>query len=117
MPRVAHLRKYFNLVNDVIRDDDVYENVYIGDVLSFAISHIKDRSIWITIQNNINVIAVATLRDVKAIILTEGVKPDANMLQKSKQENIPIFTTELSHFETAKLLILQEKEGQNETLL
>jgi len=39
------------------------------------------------------------------------------MLQKSKQENIPIFTTELSHFETAKLLILQEKEGQNETLL
>ncbi|WAM32884.1 DRTGG domain-containing protein [Caldicellulosiruptor morganii] len=116
MPRVSHLKKYFNLVNDVVKDD-IYENVYIGDILSFAISHIKDNSIWITIQNNVNVIAIATLRDVKAIILTEGVKPDTSMLNKSKQESIPVFTTELSHFETAKLLILQEKEGRNETLL
>lgn len=109
MPKIEKLRRYFNLANDVIKDD-IYENVYIGDILSFAISHIKDNSIWITIQNNVNVVAVATLRDVKAIILTEGIKPDAEMLEKSKHENIPIFTTELSHFETAKLLIFQEKE-------
>lgn len=117
MPRVAYLRKYFNLVNDVIRDNDVYENVYIGDVLSFAISHIKDNSIWITIQNNINVIAVATLRDVKAIILTEGVKPDANMLQNLNRKIFLFSQPSFLILRPPKLLILQEKEGQNETLL
>lgn len=107
MLRVSDLNNYFQLENG-INSQEEFSNVYIGDILSFAVSHIKEDSIWITVQNNINVIAVAVLREVKAIILTEGVKPDNNMLKKSQQEGIPIFTTELSHFETAKLLVIQE---------
>lgn len=90
MPSILDLCRYFELANGTVKDEQ-YENVYIGDVLSFAISHIKDNSIWITIQNNVNVVAIATLREVKAIILTEGVKPDADMLQKSIEQQIPIF--------------------------
>lgn len=116
MPSILDLGSYFELANGIVKDEK-YENVYIGDVLSFAISHIKDKSIWITIQNNVNVVAIATLREVKAIILTEGVKPDFDMLQKSIEQQIPIFTTELSHFETARLLILKEKEDKNEAIL
>jgi len=104
------------LANGIVKDEQ-YENVYIGDVFSFAISHIQDNSIWVPIHNNVNVVAIATLREVQAIILTEGVKPDPDMLKTSIEQQIPIFTTELSHFETARLLILKEKGDKNEALL
>lgn len=109
--KISELKRYFTLENGIDSECE-YKNVFVGDVLSFAISHIKDDSIWITIQNNVNVIAVSKLTDVKAIILTEGMKPDEQMLKKSIEENIPIFSTYLSSYETIKLLITQEENSK-----
>ncbi|MEZ0536112.1 DRTGG domain-containing protein [Caldicellulosiruptoraceae bacterium PP1] len=107
MISISNLKKYFELENG-IETDLSFRNIYIGDVLSLAISQLKEDSLWLTMQNNINVCAVAVLREVKVILITSGIKPDNNLLTKSIQENIPIYTTNLDHFQAIKLLIKNE---------
>lgn len=102
------LEKYFKKENYIINDYD-FNNIYIGDVLSIAVAKIKENSIWFTCQNNINVAAVAVLRDVKGIIITEGFIPDKKLIDKCNEEGIYVFTTYLSNYEAIKLLF--EKEG------
>ena len=45
------------------KDTVTYHGVYAGDLLSRAMSHVKAGSLWITIMNNMNVIAVASLTE------------------------------------------------------
>lgn len=55
------------------KDTVTYHGVYAGDLLSRAMSHVKAGSLWITIMNNMNVIAVASLTEAAAVLLAEGV--------------------------------------------
>lgn len=72
---------------------------YVGDLLSFVMSHAKEEDVWITIQGHINSVAVASLLGLSAIILTENVEPDQEMISKANEEDIPILCTALNSFE------------------
>ena len=74
---------------------------YVGDLLSFVMSHAKEKEVWITIQGHINSVAVASLLELSAIILTENVEADEEMINKANQEAIPILSTNLNSFEVA----------------
>jgi predicted transcriptional regulator len=51
--------------------------------------------------------AIASLRDVSAVILVKGLQPDADMLEKANEEGIPVLGTELETFEiTGKIFEL-----------
>ena len=54
-----------------------------------------------------NIVAVASLRAVSAIIIAHGFEPDEDTVESAKEENIPIFTTELDPFAIAKKLVLE----------
>ena len=60
-------------------DSVQWDGVYVGDLLSRAMSHVHESNLWITIMSNSNVIAVASLTEAAAVILAEGVEllPDA----------------------------------------
>lgn len=77
---------------------------YIGDLLSLAMASVKEGTLWITIQTNINVAAVASLGDAACVIIADGFKPDENMCEKAQEEGIPIITTDLSAHEIASEL-------------
>ena len=64
---------------------------YCGDLLSWVMGKVDSEAAWITVMNNINVAAVAVLRDVSCVILAEGVKPDDNLLAKAKSEDLCLF--------------------------
>lgn len=85
-----------------------YENeisgCYIGDLLSLAMANVKEGTVWITIQTNINIAAVASLGDAACIITADGFTADENTVKKANIEGITIFSTELSAYETAKRL-------------
>ena len=49
---------------------------YIGDLMSLAMTGVHEDMIWITIQTNINVVAVASLADGACIIMPDGTSPD-----------------------------------------
>jgi hypothetical protein len=61
----------------VLTDGDLSERevsgCYIGDLLSWVMGRASSGDVWITIMNNINIVAVASLTDCACILLCEGV--------------------------------------------
>lgn len=77
------------------------EGGYVGDLLSFVMAHAKEGMIWLTIQGHINTIAVASLVGVSALVLTEKSMPTEDMLEKARENDIPVLSTHLSSFQLA----------------
>ena len=89
--------------------DKSFEGVYVGDLLSRAMSHVGCDNLWVTIMSNVNVVAVATLTEPCAVILAEDVElqPDA---KKSAEENgITVLTSPLSAYEICSRVDRAEK--------
>ena len=72
---------------------------YTSDLLSDVMGSIQDGNVWITLQTHKNVMAIASLRDVSAIILVKNLQPDADMLEKANEDGIPVLGTNLPAFE------------------
>jgi len=66
------------------------EDGYCGDLLSEIMGNAPEGCVWLTIQGHQNIVAVALLRNMAAIIVTGGQTPDDETLQKANQEGIPI---------------------------
>ena len=81
---------------------------YIGDLLSLAMSKIHKDNAWVTIQSNINIVAVASLMDAGCIIICDGFSPDDGVIQRADIQEVTILKTELSAYETAKILSKNE---------
>jgi len=73
---------------------------YTSDLLSDVMGHADNGKIWITLQTHKNVIAVASLKDLAAVILIKGLEPDADMLAQADEEGIPVLGTDDQAFET-----------------
>lgn len=74
---------------------------YVSDLLSDVIGNAAEGQIWITLQTHQNIIAVGSLKDISAIIIVKGLVPEANTIEKSNIENIPLLSTELDTFNIA----------------
>lgn len=66
------------------------EGVYISDMLSAVMAAAPAGSLWLTIQTHQNVAAVAALRDLAAVCLLDGRRPQEDTLAKAEQEGVPI---------------------------
>ena len=77
---------------------------YSSDLLSDVMGRAKQGDIWITMQNHTNIIAIAALRDLPAIIIVNGSKPAKEMIDKANQEGITLLGTEKGAFETGALV-------------
>ncbi len=85
------------LANDVRR-------CYIGDLLSLAMARVEEGTVWITIQTNINIVAVASLAEAACIIIADGFVPDENTVGKANEVGVPVLTTDKTAYEVAKNL-------------
>jgi predicted transcriptional regulator len=72
---------------------------YTSDLLSDVMGHAGAGSIWITLQTHKNVMAIASLKDLAAVIIVKGYKPEADMLEQSNIEQIPVLGTALESFD------------------
>ncbi|SNS35634.1 DRTGG domain-containing protein [Anaerovirgula multivorans] len=80
---------------------NIIKGVYIGDLLSWVMAHIKKEDVWITIQTNMNVIAVAALGEASCIIVAENAEIEEATLLKADEEGIPLLVSPLSAYEIA----------------
>lgn len=71
---------------------------YASDMLSCVMTGASRQGIWITLQAHTNVVAVAALLDLSAVIITEGAVPDPATLEKANEKGIPLFSTPLPTF-------------------
>lgn len=84
---------------------------YVSDLLSDVIGNAREGNIWITLQTHQNIIAVASLKDLAAVIIVKGNIPEAGTIEKSNIENIPVLGTDLDTFNIAgRLFELLKKE-------
>lgn len=67
---------------------------YTSDLLSDVIGHADQGNIWITLQTHKNVMAVASLKDLSAVLLVNNQEPEADMIAQSNEENIPVLISE-----------------------
>lgn len=74
---------------------------YIGDLLSNVMAHAQSGNVWLTVQTHQNVVAVAQLLNLGAIIFVEGHLPQEDTIEKAGKERIPLLSTEKSAFELA----------------
>lgn len=81
--------------------DRAVTGCYIGDLLSLAMAKVEPDSVWLTIQTNINVVAVASLKDASCVIIVDGFQPEGEVLSKAEEENVVLLSTEESAFEVA----------------
>ena len=83
---------------------------YTSDLLSDVMGNADSGKIWITLQTHKNSVAVASLKDLSAIILVNGFKPEEDAALQSNEENIPILGTSDGAFEiSGKLYKLLNK--------
>lgn len=75
--------------------------VYIGDLLSIVMSKAKEKNVWITIQTHLNILAVAELLDISAIIVAENMEISKDTIAKANDIGIPLFKSKLSAYEIA----------------
>ncbi len=71
---------------------------YAADLLSCVMARAQPGNIWVTLQGHPNIVAVASLLNLAAIVVTEGVAPDPATLSKAEEEGIPILTTPLTTY-------------------
>ena len=72
---------------------------YCGDLLSDVMANAPVGCIWLTVQGHQNIVAVAVLREMAAVILTGDRPPDPDTLKRAEQENIPILLWPRSAYE------------------
>jgi len=74
---------------------------YVSDLLSDVMGFAQEGHVWVTLQTHKNVIAIASLKELACVILVKGNKPDDDMLEQAKEEDIPVLGTDEQTFEVA----------------
>lgn len=74
---------------------------YISDLLSDVLAHAEPGMLWLTVQVHRNVVSVAAMKDVAAVLITCGRKPAATIVAEADEAGVSLLATPLSTFEAA----------------
>ncbi len=86
------------------------EGGYTSDLLSDVMGNADENQVWVTLQTHKNIMAIASLKELAAIILVKGYEPEADAAEQSNVEGIPILSSEEEAFElTGKLFEILKK--------
>ncbi|MDY7038409.1 MAG: serine kinase [Thermodesulfobacteriota bacterium] len=108
--KIGQFQKLFNLevaAGEKGLDHEVKDG-YCGDLLSDVMANSTQGTIWLTIQRHQNIVAVAVLKEMAAIVLVNGRQPEEETKAKADEEGMPILLSPLPAFKLAGLFY---KEG------
>lgn len=97
---VGELINKLNL--EVISQGDTSKEIdgcYCSDLLSHCMSGIETGNIWITVQVNINIVAIAVLTDLSAIIISQNMSVGEDVISRAKSEGVNILKSPLPSYE------------------
>ena len=99
--KLRELVKKFNLEVKCAADrlDRKIEGGYVSDLLSDVIANGKAGDLWVTLQIHQNIVGVASLKNLAAIIIINGRQPEEDTIEKAENEGIPIMVSKISAFE------------------
>jgi hypothetical protein len=71
---------------------------YASDLLSCVMAGARQQFLWVTLQSHSNVVAVANLLGLAAVIITEGKRPEAEVIERARQEGVLLLLSPHSTF-------------------
>lgn len=74
---------------------------YAGDLLSDVMARGGENVLWITIQIHPNIVAVAVLKDLAAVVISGGRTPEPETVKRAENEGLPLLGSALGAFELA----------------
>jgi len=100
--------KVIDLVNqmnmEIVTDCGLEREIkdcYICDLLSLVMARAKEGDAWITVQTNINVVAVASLSDCACVIIPEDIEVEEPTIKRAKEKDVTILGTSATAFRIA----------------
>lgn len=90
-----------NVLNDGGNHDEVISGCYCCDLLSIAMGNAPKDCVWVTVMNNINTLAVASLAECACIVLACNVVAETAFIDKAKEQGITVLSTDLPVFDAA----------------
>lgn len=88
---------------DVICGEENLEGVisrgFSSDMMSNVIARGSEGEIWLTFQTHVNVVAIALMKKMAAVVLVQNRTLIPQALEKARSEGLPILSTSLSAFE------------------
>ena len=72
---------------------------YTSDLLSCVMAGAQHAGIWVTLQAHINIVAVAALLELSAVIITENSQPDSSTIAKANQEGVVLLSSNKTSFQ------------------
>ena len=67
---------------------------YVSDLLSQVLASAKSDSIWLTIQSHMNIIGVAVMANIKAIVVCENHDVPDEVISKADSEKVTILRSQ-----------------------
>lgn len=77
---------------------------YTGDLLSWVMTRVSAGNVWVTIMTNSNIVAVATLVGVSAVIIAEDLPLPQSVVELAKTHKINVLRSKKPAFETCSEL-------------
>ena len=71
---------------------------YTGDLLSWVMGRAESHMLWVTIMTNVNILAVATLRDLPAVLIAEDAEIAPEIVQKAAEQEITLLRSPKSAY-------------------
>jgi hypothetical protein len=86
---------HLKLLTDVKDFTDIPVSIgYTSDLLSCVMTGAQDQCIWVTLISHSNIVAVASLLNVAAVIITEDAQPDETTIARANEQGITLFSTQ-----------------------
>ena len=85
-------------LNEANLDAEV-TGAYASDLLSDVMGNARSGQVWITMQTHKNVTAIASLKDIPAVIIVRDGVPDPDMLEHAKEEDICLLVSKDATFQ------------------
>ena len=96
--KIDRAASYLGLVPLTPCEATEFCGVYAGDFL------------WITIMNNVNVVAVASLTDAAAVVLAENVGLAPEVLEAARAKGVAVFSSDKTVYELCALIGAMDDE-------
>lgn len=85
--------------------DQEAQGCYIADLLSCVMVGVQPGQLWFTLQTHLNIIAIASMLEVAAIVVTEDAPIAPETAEKAAAEGVVLLSSSEPTYETVSKLI------------
>ncbi|MHB8996371.1 MAG: hypothetical protein ACYC63_14090 [Armatimonadota bacterium] len=83
------------------RPEATVSGAIIADLLSYVMASGQAGQVWVTVQGHANVVAVAALAGLPAIVIAAGFQPEEETKERAQEEGIGLYLSDATAFSLA----------------